>query len=757
MKSKSIYLFLVCIVATVNLKTAMAQTILFQQNFDSIPQLTIPLNWANTLASNPVSLGWYADSTNFSSGYTNASGIQNLVIKNVDNSTGIYTIASPNISTVGFKNITVLWASRVSNNFTTSGSTTPNLFYSINNGSSWNNIPYTDNAANSTWALVNSGVQIALPIAANNKSSLKLKWEIQIDTASQGTYRIDDVQVEGLVCTNSSSTTNASTCNGTPFLFNNNSYTAAGLHTVMFKNYLGCDSAANLNLTILQNSTSNIYATTCAGTPYVFNSNSYSTAGNYTTHFTNYVGCDSAVTLHLSIKQNSTSTTNASTCIGVPYIFNSNSYSIAGSYTIHLTNHVGCDSAATLNLTIKQSSTSITNASTCSGVPYIFNSNSYSTAGSYTVHLTNYVGCDSATTLNLVVSNSLTPSVNIVSSTISICSGTAISFTATPTNGGLTPVYQWQKNGGNVGNNNAVYSSNSLLNGDIITCLITSSLSCVNSGSNPATSNSITIHVLPSSSSITYANICNGMNYQFNNFNYSSAGTYTIHLTNHVGCDSAATLILSTNQASSSFTNATICPNQLYNFNGNNYSAAGNYTIHLTNHAGCDSVANLSLNFIQISTGVSSTNAGLTCLAAQNNAQYQWIDCNTNLIIMGANSKSYTPYKNGDYKCIIKLNNCYDTTPCMKILGNVGVEKIATSTSITLNSNPTNGLLKISFNKIISTKIILTSMIGNQLAEWKMDNETEKTIDITEFAAGIYFIRFINFDGEHQTIKINKQ
>ncbi|MFM2224915.1 MAG: hypothetical protein RJA07_1117 [Bacteroidota bacterium] len=757
MKSKSIYLFLILIAVALSLKTSIAQTVLFQQNFDSIPQLTVPLNWANTLASNPNNLGWYVDSTNFSSGYSNSSGMQNLVIKNVDNSTGLYTVTSPSISTLGFKNITILWASRVSNNFTTSGSTTPNLFYSINNGASWNNISYTDNAANSTWALVNSGVQIALPIITNNKPSLQLKWEIQIDTASQGTYRIDDVQIQGFACSNSSSTTNASTCNGTPFLFNNNSYTTAGIHTTMLKNYLGCDSSANLNLTILQNSTTNIYATTCIGTPYIFNGNNYSTNGNYTIHLTNYVGCDSTITLHLSIKQNSTSVTNAATCVSVPYIFNGNAYTTAGSYTVHLINYAGCDSAATLNLSVKQNSTSITNAATCAGIPYIFNNNSYSTAGNYTIHLTNYVGCDSAAILNLSVSSTFTPSVNIAASSVLICSSTMISFTATPTNGGLTPTYQWQKNGINVGSNNATYNSNSILNGDIITCLMTSSLSCINSGSNPSTSNSITIHVLPSSSSTTYANICNGMNYQFNNFNYSSPGAYTIHLNNYVGCDSAATLILSTNQSSTSQTNATICPNQTYNFNGTNYNAIGNYSIHLINHAGCDSIANLSLNFVQISTGISATNFGLTCLAAQSNAQYQWIDCYTNTIIVGANSKSYTPYKNGDYRCIIKLNNCYDTTPCMKILGNVGLEEEEIPTLIKLTPNPTNGPLKISFNKIVSAKIILTSIIGNQLVEWQVYNEAEKTMDISQFTKGIYFIKIISFDEESQIIKIIKQ
>ncbi|MCX6209904.1 MAG: T9SS type A sorting domain-containing protein, partial [Bacteroidetes bacterium] len=48
-----------------------------------------------------------------------------------------------------------------------------------------------------------------------------------------------------------------------------------------------------------------------------------------------------------------TSTTNATVCANaLPYSWNSNSYNAAGSYIVHFTNAKGCDSAATLNLTV---------------------------------------------------------------------------------------------------------------------------------------------------------------------------------------------------------------------------------------------------------------------------------------------------------------------------------------------------------------------------------------------------------------------
>jgi len=104
-----------------------------------------------------------------------------------------------------------------------------------------------------------------------------------------------------------------------------------------------------------------------------------------------------------------------------------------------------------------------------------------------------------------VTSNSITMTVDpIVTATISItaspagaiCAGTAVNFTATATNEGTTPTFQWQLNGGNVGTNSASYTNSTLVNGDVVRCILTSSANCV-TGS-PATSNTITASVNPS-------------------------------------------------------------------------------------------------------------------------------------------------------------------------------------------------------------------------------------------------------------------
>jgi len=86
------------------------------------------------------------------------------------------------------------------------------------------------------------------------------------------------------------------------------------------------------------------------------------------------------------------------------------------------------------------------------------------------------------------------PAVSIVASgSATICSGTALSFTAYPVNGGSAPVYQWKQNGTTVGTGSTTFSTASLSNGDVITCELTSNASCASTAA--VSGNSVTVSV----------------------------------------------------------------------------------------------------------------------------------------------------------------------------------------------------------------------------------------------------------------------
>ncbi len=100
----------------------------------------------------------------------------------------------------------------------------------------------------------------------------------------------------------------------------------------------------------------------------------------------------------------------------------------------------------------------------------------------------------------------VTPSVSIAANpSNSITTGTTVTFTASPTNGGSTPAYQWKKNGNNVGTNSVTYTDAGLEKGDIITCVLTSNDPCASPVS--VTSSAITMSVIyPCPAGATWTN-----------------------------------------------------------------------------------------------------------------------------------------------------------------------------------------------------------------------------------------------------------
>ncbi len=213
------------------------------------------------------------------------------------------------------------------------------------------------------------------------------------------------------------SITNVSVCrNLLPYNWNSVDYTESGSYTIVLPaaNANGCDSTATLNLTVKDTSFSITNISVCRNLlPYNWNSVDYTESGSYTIVLpaANANGCDSTATLNLTVKDTSFSNTNVSVCRNLlPYNWNGVDYTESGSYTIVLpaANANGCDSTATLNLTIKDTSFSITNITICnSALPYSWNGTDYTVAGIYTIVLSaaNENGCDSTATLNLTVNN----------------------------------------------------------------------------------------------------------------------------------------------------------------------------------------------------------------------------------------------------------------------------------------------------------------------------------------------------------------
>ena len=104
---------------------------------------------------------------------------------------------------------------------------------------------------------------------------------------------------------------------------------------------------------------------------------------------------------------------NKTICQGDSVVFYGNAYKTSGTYNAHLTNSVGCDSLATLILKVGLSSAApVLNKTICHGDSVLFYGSSYKTSGTYNAHLNNSVGCDSLATLVLTVNPALSTKIS---------------------------------------------------------------------------------------------------------------------------------------------------------------------------------------------------------------------------------------------------------------------------------------------------------------------------------------------------------
>ena len=195
-------------------------------------------------------------------------------------------------------------------------------------------------------------------------------------------------------------------CEGTTYDFHGRDLTQAGIYSDTLQTINGCDSVIVLTLSINPVYHDTINAAICEGSVYTENGFNESEAGTYTQNLQTVNDCDSIVTLNLTVNSALTSIINAEICEGTTYSENGFEQSEAGTYTQTLQTSNGCDSIVTLNLSMKPNSTTTFTATVCEGTVYTENGFNASETGIYTRTMENANGCDSTITLDLTVNPS---------------------------------------------------------------------------------------------------------------------------------------------------------------------------------------------------------------------------------------------------------------------------------------------------------------------------------------------------------------
>jgi gliding motility-associated-like protein len=201
-----------------------------------------------------------------------------------------------------------------------------------------------------------------------------------------------------------------SICEGDTLFLHGEEFTTAGDYMVDVPGGAtnGCDSIVNLKLGIDPLNDVIIDQSICAGDTFTYNGIDYTVAGQYVidTIASTTGGCDTIVTIDLSVEPLLNTFLDVSICEGGVYTINGMDYSVAGNYVIDtIQAGTGCDSIRTLRLAVEDDSETTITAFICEGDTYTINGMDYTMTGIYNVDtIAGPNSCDTIVILNLTVS-----------------------------------------------------------------------------------------------------------------------------------------------------------------------------------------------------------------------------------------------------------------------------------------------------------------------------------------------------------------
>ena len=211
---------------------------------------------------------------------------------------------------------------------------------------------------------------------------------------------------EGTVpCTPVEMTITETVCYGETYTFNGQTYNTTGTYsTTVAGQGTDCDTNYTINLTVLPQNTASETITVCAGETATFNGQTLVAGVNTITVSGQGTDCDTLYTVTLIVKPVLTENVDATICAGETYEFNGQTYNATGTYTATITGSNGCDSTITLNLTVRPANTPINDEVTLNNdeLPYTYHGQEFNAFGTYTVTGEDEFGCPQEYTLTLV-------------------------------------------------------------------------------------------------------------------------------------------------------------------------------------------------------------------------------------------------------------------------------------------------------------------------------------------------------------------
>ncbi len=264
-----------------------------------------------------------------------------------------------------------------------------------------------------------------------------------------------------------------------------------------------------------------------------------------------------------------------------------------------------------------------------------------------------------------------------------------------------------------------------------------------------------TLSIIDISTSTDTLIACDSLTWQDGITYFASNNTATYTLTNAANCDSIITLNLTINYSSTTDLDIAVCNTSYTVPSGDEtYTESGIYMDTIPNMVGCDSIMTIYLNVVVVDTSVTVNPPVL--ISNEEDAIYQWINCETMDPLINNTNQSYTAIVDGIYAVILNEEGCIDTSSCHQIIGVFEMENDF-GNNLLVYPNPTTGIVVIDLSTnyaLISGKI--HNINGELISVFKFRNSSRISLEI-DGPVGYYFIEIIATGNKKAIIKVLKE
>jgi len=180
-------------------------------------------------------------------------------------------------------------------------------------------------------------------------------------------------------------------------------------------------------------------------------------------------------------------------------------------------------------------------------------------------------------------------------------------------------------------------------------------------------------------------------------------------------------------------------------------TAPGTTVVTWTYNDGHGNTATQTQNVIITVPVATTTLSGLTISATTSGAAYQWINCAGNTPIAGATAQSFTATANGSYAVIVTQNGCSSTSPCVAIT-TVGMEELSAENLFSVYPNPNAGSFVVNSGKAITLTIM--NAAGQLLSTQQLPSGAT-ALQLENAESGIYFLSATDENGQRSLQRVS--